>query len=877
MTVAQHYVSRILITAGFGLLLSVQAMHAQQQPFVPDVVAQFNALSFRPDPLGFDIAQSPDPTTCKHYEGIARLQAADGTPYFVLTKSGLYTPPCFLTDDEPGTLTVVRMGSREKNGERLRSNRLQKGKDLADTFSDPDCVGDAYPECLTDLAVTHYRFNGNGGWPIYGHPEGMQTLGNILVVGVDTPLEADWDRDTNAPPMRVLFMDASDPENLTIINEFVPAYAPINNREINGGIVAITPQANGRYLMMLTGAGRSAFPFTVYNEKIWFYESNSTTADPNGPTDLRAATLSWRQLDIWEANNCTPIIDPNGGGGFTCPPVRSPDEEYAGQNWPVNKGREHQMFNFIRQGNINGTLYVAGARGGIDLVAGARIGDDILDLYRVDFVGDEIKLKLISSTPKDSHPNAQSTFLTAGESNFAAASGFYVSPSQELIFYATEHQNTGPAGIVTMGEWRHHNMVRPGSPTYLPGVTIFPPAGGFVVNEGDSTVLAGLGEQPATKAWTHLFSDDTFSGRYVVVDFLDWGKDNFDNFKDLDGSVVDLHFGFSDEASSARWFAPSGTRIRANNHDFGDGDFPGDTRIFAGSGAPGNDPDLGSMEDVITSVQFMDEVASYYTGRPDLSWDANLDGSFETTGIIATFSAAERDGPGDVNVPVRAVHAIDGLTGYANAAVHIVNVAPTITEFGIFNNLNQQLGTTVPFFIEGLPVTVRGAFTDPGKPDHQTSVINWGDGVSTANAAFDSFSDAFGGVKGQLSDTRTYAGAGNFNLTVNVTDDDLATVMQSMIVPVLTQEQALVQMIETLDQIIAGTTDPALKKILLDARKALEWNGESGAIDKLRLKNPQAALVKLGQALASLQEAQAAGANVSTLIALIEQVMVSLN
>ena len=41
-------------------------------------------------------------------EGIARLEGADGTPYFVLTKSGLYTPPCFLTDDEPGTLTVVR-------------------------------------------------------------------------------------------------------------------------------------------------------------------------------------------------------------------------------------------------------------------------------------------------------------------------------------------------------------------------------------------------------------------------------------------------------------------------------------------------------------------------------------------------------------------------------------------------------------------------------------------------------------------------------------------------------------------------------------------------------------------------------------------------
>jgi hypothetical protein len=96
------------------------------------------------------------------------------------------------------------------------------------------------------------------------------------------------------------------------------------------------------------------------------------------------------------------------------------------------------------------------------------------------------------------------------------------------------------------------------------------------------------------------------------------------------------------------------------------------------------------------------------------------------------------------------------------------------------------------------------------------------------------------------------------------------------VVPVLTAEQALIQMIETLDEIIAGTTDSALKKILLDARKALQLNGDSGALDKLRINDTQAALVKLGQALESLQSAQAGGADVGTLIALIEQVIASL-
>jgi hypothetical protein len=884
MSTTHRYLCLSLATAIAGFVLSVQPAHAQQAPFVPDVEGQFNALAYRPDALGFDIGNTPDPTTCKHYEGIARLQGPDGTPYFVLTRSGLYVPPCFLTDDEPGSLTIVRMGSREKTGERLRSNRLKRGSETVDTFSDPDCTGDAYPGCLQDVAVAHRNFNGAGGWPRMGHPESMQVIGNILVVGVDTPLTDSNSRSSTLPAMRVLFMDASDPENLQIVNEFVPKHMDFEGSgDLNGGIVSIARRSSGRYLLMITGAARSNFPFNTYNEKMWFFESNSTTLkpgstteiDPDGATDLTAQPLTWRLLDVWQADGeCTVS---NVGGTTVCLPNLTPDETYAGQNWPVSKGQEHQMFNFIRQGDENGTLYLAGARGGIDLVAGLRIGDDIVDLYRVDEVGDQIKLKLISSKTKDSHPSLDATLLAEGESNFAAASGFHISPSGEIIFYATAHENGGPADIATVGEWRHHNMVRPDSPTYLPGVKVFPPTGGeFTVQEGDSTVLAGLGQQPATKAWIQLYEHGDYAGRYLVVDFLDWSKDDYDDFGNLDGSALDLHFGFNNEASSARWFAPYGTHIQGNEYPFSDGDYPGDKRIFDGLGYPDKDPDLGPAEDDIMSVEFQDDVAGYYSGTPDVFWDVNLNGTFSTAGVIATFPATELDGPGFVQVPVKAVHPVDGLAGYANAPVRVLNVAPAITQLGIFNSLNQQLGVAVPFFLEGLPVTVRGSFTDPGKPDHQTADINWGDGVVVPSAAFNTFTDAFGGATGQLSHTRTYAGAGSFNLTLGVTDDDGGATAQSVTVPVLTAEQALVQMIETLDQIIAGTTDPKLKKILLDARKALQWNGASGAIDKLDLKNPQAALVKLGHALDSLRTAQAAGAPVGSLIALIEQVMASL-
>ena len=61
-----------MVTTRFGLTVlvlsiaggaGVQVAQAQvQMPrFAPDVVAQFNALSKRPDPMGFEIADGPDP------------------------------------------------------------------------------------------------------------------------------------------------------------------------------------------------------------------------------------------------------------------------------------------------------------------------------------------------------------------------------------------------------------------------------------------------------------------------------------------------------------------------------------------------------------------------------------------------------------------------------------------------------------------------------------------------------------------------------------------------------------------------------------------------------------------------------------------------
>lgn len=66
------------------------------------------------------------------------------------------------------------------------------------------------------------------------------------------------------------------------------------------------------------------------------------------------------------------------------------------------------------------------------------------------------------------------------------------------------------------------------------------------------------------------------------------------------------------------------------------------------------------------------------SGGASYSWDLDNDGSFETPGQSATFSAAALDGPGSRTISVQ-VTASDGQTTTAQATVNIANVAPAAT------------------------------------------------------------------------------------------------------------------------------------------------------------------------------------------------------
>jgi len=732
----------------------------------------------------------------------------------------------------------------------------------------------------------------------------MQHIGHILALPVESPrqfgpdsactrcavshdlsssdCQACYNYERAPHPTLVMFFDVSDPELPVLKSQF-----PLINRQGNEledcGILAITPLADDHYLMMVTG--------TSTNSTLYFYRSNST--------DLGNTGLSWSFVDEWHADaGPTCIPDPSTPfseicfceGGSPIPFAEfclSPDEQYLEQNWPTDQNGDHthQMLQFLREGDINGTLYLAGARGKF------ASDDTAIDLYRVDCEtplcdGGEIKLKHIASRGLSPFPNAGGEKLVS----FAAASTFDISPSGELLLYATEHDNDGPGETVKAGEWRHIFMARDDSPTFNPTATV---GGPFEVDEGSSVSLTGSASPPITRSFIQLFDElhltGRFGGHYVVVDHPDYGLDDFDNLILFQAASQGFgQLGFYRNTRSWNWFAPVGCKVVAVAQDIFDPSVPVETKTLAGTGVVEHDPDLrevlndggtGDMDRKVSSVRF-EGCDEYYSTPFLLKWDLDRNGSFETTGTEVVFSAASIDGPATVDIPVEAQHPSGGATGQATAQVLIRNVAPQFTQFRITDPAGHEVNVEVPFLLTKAPVNLAAAFTDPGLLDHQSATLDWGDGSVESQSAFSTFNEAFGDGTGAISQTHRYLAAGNYTIGLSVTDDDGGVGSQAAEVRVVSPEQAVQEIIAMIDSAIAGATDSNVRADLKRARRALAGStipSNDGALNMIKAGNNAAAVSFLKDALFWLRDAQDRGTNLATEIALLEQVIAALS
>jgi hypothetical protein len=806
------------------------ALAPEKVYYPPDVVGQFTSITDRADALGFGIGDSPNPEARKHYQSIQR-SSGPGTPYLFVSRSGNDTL-CIDCEDDPGNLLVVKMASRATDGERLRSNRLARNTESADSHPDSG-----------DVVVKTITFDGQGDspydWPNYGHPGGMQLVGDVLAV----PLEHPYDGPSTKN--HILFLDVSNPEN--------PQKIRLQEIDISdsytAGLVSIAALPDGKYLMLVTGKN---------NDEVRFFESDVRD------TGLHDPELVWTLVQTWfpdddpvdpECEILPPGVHPSFPNGF-----------YVG--WPSASfiGGAYQTANFIRQGGPDGRLFLLGGRNTQQV-----LGSDWFDLLEVTKNQDgDYRLSCAAARHVHTFPSSDGALLFHNNlANFAAGSGSYVSPTGELILYGTEHDNDGPGGTVKMGEWRHIDMVRHDSPTYDPTVE---PGGPYSVPEGSSIALQGTGAPPRTKAWVQLWADDDWTDRYVVIDYPDWSLDDFDNFKDLDDANNNpFATGFSDQATSARWFAPVGCTLRLNDDDFGDDDFPGShTRTLPGDGTVHevahldnlkNNGNTAGLDDELTSQQFFSNCDTYYDPASiALSWDLDGNGSFETA-AGGSFSAATLDGPSVVSVDAQATHTMDGRVGSGAATIDVVNVAPILGPTTLVDGAGRVIGVDVDFAIAGLPVALNATFTDPGTPDTQTAQIGWGDGATSSHADLDAFTPATGGVVGSVKDAHAFAAPGTFSVSLEVADDDGGIGAAALSLQVIDAAGAIQSVIDALDALIATTTGPgrkALQKARDDLAGSNGGGANNGALDELDGHQLVAAIVKIASAIDELDAAEAA-------------------
>ena len=223
---------------------------------------------------------------------------------------------------------------------------------------------------------------------------------------------------------------------------------------------------------------------------------------------------------------------------------------------------------------------------------------------------------------------------------------------------------------------------------------------------------------------------------------------------------------------------------------------------------------------------------------------------------------------GRICEPVRAQHPIDptslGQSAPATVDVRIRNVAPSIASFALVDSLGLKVGVDVPFAFVNLEYAAAGSFTDPGKPDHQTATLSLGDGAIIPSNMFAVFSDAFGGVTGQLRQPHIYRTPGTYPLRLEVTDDDGGLTATTVSITVVSPIQVLQSVVNQIDMLLAGATNSKVIAALRDARNNLagnpNGNPRNGALQELAKGDLVAALIKIRAAIKALESAEVAGA-----------------
>jgi predicted extracellular nuclease len=227
---------------------------------------------------------------------------------------------------------------------------------------------------------------------------------------------------------------------------------------------------------------------------------------------------------------------------------------------------------------------------------------------------------------------------------------------------------------------------------------------------------------PENERYSYVFEGNSQTLDHILLSAALFGEP-------FDYDIVHVNAEFADQASDHE---PSVVRIGLNEGPSvsAGGPYSVDEGGSVLVSATGDDPEGGTL--------------SY-------AWDLDDNGTFETPGQSATFSAAGVDGPSAHTVAVQVTDE-GGLTAESEATVNVANVAPDVS--AAFAAPSVDCGAS--------NATLDVSFSDPG-PDTFTASVDWGDG---------SAAEPLGGVTSPFSASHTYAAAGSYHAEVTVTDDD---------------------------------------------------------------------------------------------------------
>lgn len=440
--------------------------------------------------------------------------------------------------------------------------------------------------------------------------------------------------------------------------------------------------------------------------------------------------------------------------------------------------------------------------------------------------------------------------LKLQEAKFSAGAGAYVSPSGELLYYATSYWSLGPGAITRMAELRHSEVSHTGTcgpqfrDNHLGGPHSIPEASDLALN----------GEVYVIEPWVQMYTDTDHEKSSVMLDWEDRMKDDYHNCRRLDGwsdyriaGVLVDHDdcksdGFNDCLSSFRFCGPAGSTLEVFDDDADESweEAKEGNRGWFSCDGTGNVISVADVEHLPSGCQhhgdgdqddFNDEATSarflWTPPTETYQWQVEGVGHVEPIegGKRAIFHAHQGSSTDTVKLTVGGVE--------VSALVEVYNVPP------IFDSI-----TIVPSPAdEGQEVTLTAAWSDPGAPVVTVS-IDWGDGI-----AEDKIGECdecnLGHYSGSVDSHHFYADNGIYSIHVCVNDGEDSACTQR----VITVNNVAPTVDAGLDQVIyegdALTLDPATSndKGTLDTHTAtVDW-GDGSPVEPARCpRRPSARL-----------------------------------